>query len=70
MNYKKIEIHDFNCRLCGIRWLSYTKNNVPCSSSLLEDGVHNFDFKKPIKIDISEKQFSKPEVQEGKITFQ
>ena len=49
----------------------YTKNNIPCSSSLHEDKRHNFDFSKPIKVGlIQENVISTPEVQEGKVSFE
>jgi hypothetical protein len=65
-----METHDFTCRLCATRWLAYTENNIACSSSFQDDGRHNFDFGKPIKIEPQEKQTSTPQVQEGKITFE
>ncbi len=46
-----METHDFKCRLCATRWLAFTENNIPCSSSLHEDRRHNFDFRKPIKVE-------------------
>jgi len=65
-----METHDFKCRLCSTRWLAYSEDNIPCSSSLHEDRRHNFDFGEPIKIEPQEKQPSMAEVHEGKITFQ
>ena len=70
MRYSVMETHDFKCRLCATRWLKYTENNIPCSSSLHEDKRHNFDFSKPIKVEPQENVISTPEVQEGKINFQ
>ena len=70
MRYSVMETHDFTCRLCATRWLKYTENNIPCSSSLHEDKRHNFDFSKPIKVEPLENVTSTPEVQEGKINFQ
>ena len=70
MKYSVMETHDFKCRLCATRWLKYTENNIPCSSSLHEDKRHNFDFSKPIKVEPQENVISTPEVQEGKINFQ
>ena len=66
MRYSVMETHDFKCRLCATRWLKYTENNIPCSSSLHEDKRHKFDFSKPIKVDPLEKQTGIPEVQESK----
>jgi len=70
MRYTIMETHDFKCRLCATRWLAFTENNIPCSSSLHEDRRHNFDFGKPIKVEPQEKQTRTTEVQEGKITYQ
>ena len=53
-----METHDFKCRLCATRWLKYTENNIPCSSSLHEDKRHNFDFSKPIKVEPQENVIS------------
>ena len=61
-----METHDFKCRLCGTKWLNYVENNTPCPSPSQEDGRHNFDFSKPIKVDPPEKQSGTPEVQESK----
>jgi hypothetical protein len=39
-----------------MKWLSYIENNDPCGNvSEDQDGTHNFDFSKPIKIDTDEK---------------
>ncbi len=70
MKYTKIEVHDFKCRVCGTKWSSYIENNNRCPNVSQEDGRHNFDFGKPIKINPSNKQPGTLEVQEGKITFQ
>jgi hypothetical protein len=64
------ETRDFKCRVCGRRWLGYAESNIPCSSSLYEYQIHNFDFSKPIKLEPKEILISTPEVQVGKITFQ
>jgi hypothetical protein len=61
---------DFKCRFCRIAWSAFLQHNTPCSNSSLGDGIHNFDFKKPIKIDSHEKESSTPEVQEDKIIVQ
>ena len=45
-----METHDFKCRLCATRWLAYTENNIPSSSSLHYGRRHNFDFGKSIKV--------------------
>ncbi|MGA9928574.1 MAG: hypothetical protein WBP96_08190 [Nitrososphaeraceae archaeon] len=66
MRYNIMETHDFKCRLCGTKWLNYVENNTPCPSLSQEDGRHNFDFSKPIKVDPLEKQSGTPEVQESK----
>jgi hypothetical protein len=70
MKDRVMETRDFKCRLCGTKWLDYTKSNIPCSSSLYEYQIHNFDFSKPIKLEPKEILISTPEVQQGKITFQ
>lgn len=72
MKYNKAEIRDFKCRLCVTRWLEYIENKNPCSNSFLEDGRHNFDFGKPIRVDPqgSEANKSDGKVHEGKIIFQ
>jgi hypothetical protein len=61
---------DFKCRFCKVHWSTFLQNNVQCSNSSFGDGIHNFDFKKPIKIDSHEKESSTPEVQEDKIIVQ
>jgi hypothetical protein len=45
-----METHDFKCCLCATRWLKYTENNIPSSSSLHYGRRHNFDFGKSIKV--------------------
>ena len=56
MRYSVGETRDFKCKLCGMKWLSYIENNDPCGNvSEDQDGTHNFDFSKPIKIDTDEK---------------
>jgi hypothetical protein len=69
MRYSVGETRDFKCRSCGMKWLSYIENNSPCPNvSEDEDGSHNFDFSKPIKVDPEEKDSSttstKPEEEE------
>ena len=52
MRYSIGETRDFKCKTCGKNWLSYIENNDPCPSpSVDQDGCHNFDFGKPIKLD-------------------
>jgi hypothetical protein len=70
MRYSILETHDFKCRLCDTNWLSYIENNSPCPNPSQDDGRHNFDFGKPIRIEAKESQVSSPEAQEGNITFQ
>jgi hypothetical protein len=56
MRYIAGEARDFKCKLCGMKWLSYIENNDPCGIvSEDQDGSHNFDFSKPIKIDSDDK---------------
>ena len=63
MKYNKAEIRDFKCRLCGTTWLKYIENKNPCSNSFLDDGGHNLDFGKPIRVD---PQGSKANTSDGK----
>ena len=48
--HKKLEISagDFKCRSCNLTWSTFLQNNDFCNNSILGDGRHNFDFKKPI----------------------
>lgn len=39
---------DFKCDSCEVTWLKFHQNNMPYTSSNPGEGVHNFDFKKPI----------------------
>jgi hypothetical protein len=56
MRYSVGETRDFKCKLCGMKWLSYIENNDPCGNvSEDQDGSHNFDFSKPIEIDVDDK---------------
>lgn len=56
MRYSVGETRDFECKLCGMKWLSYIENNEPCGNvSEDQDGSHNFDFSKPVKIDVDDK---------------
>ena len=64
-----METHDFKCRLCATRWLKYTENNIPCSSSLHEDKRHNFDFSKPIKVEPQENIIICQKCKKGKSVF-
>ena len=45
-----MERHDFKCRVCNIRWSRFIRTNSLCSKSSVGDGIHNFDFRKPIRI--------------------
>ncbi len=42
---------DFKCGSCEITWSKSHQNNIPCTNSSLGEGIHNFDFKKPIRTD-------------------
>ena len=48
--HKKLEIStgDFKCRSCKLTWSTFLQNNDLCNNSILGNGRHNFDFKKPI----------------------
>lgn len=49
-----MERHEFKCRVCNIRWLMFVRTNSLCTNPSVGNGVHNFDFRKPIKIDPQE----------------
>jgi hypothetical protein len=52
MRYSIGETRDFKCKSCGMNWLHYVENNDPCvSPSMNQDGCHDFDFGKPIKVE-------------------
>jgi hypothetical protein len=72
MKHNKAEIRDLKCRLCGTTWLKYIQNKSPCRNSFLEDGRHNFDLGKPIRVDPQETEasMSDDKVHGGKIIFQ
>lgn len=63
--------HDSKCRSCEVRWLIYSENTNPCSTSSLRDGRHNFDFGKPVQKTLREEQINtSKEILEGNIIFQ
>jgi len=68
MKYNQRGINDFKCRFCGER----IENKNPCSNSSLDDGRHNFNFGKPIMVDVqnSESSWSVNLVPEGTFIFQ
>jgi hypothetical protein len=68
MKYNQRGISDFKCRFCGER----IENKNPCSNSSLDDVRHNFNFGKPIMVDVqhSESSGSVNQVPEGKFIFQ
>ena len=68
MKYNERGIRDFKCRFCG----ENIENKNPCSNSSLDDVRHNFDFGKPIMVNVqdSESSGSVIQVPEGKIIFQ
>ena len=72
MKYNERGIRDLKCRLCATRWLKYTENKNLCSNSSLDDVRHNFDFGKPIRVDVQESESSGSVIQvpEGKFIFQ
>ena len=53
-------------------WIEYIESTHACRSASLQDGRHNFDFGKPIRINSHEKASSTSEdkVHDGKIIFQ
>ena len=68
MKYNERGTRDFKCRFGG----ENIENKNPCSNSILDDVRHNFDFGKPIRIDVqdSESSGSVIQVPEGKFIFQ
>ena len=64
MKYNERRIRDFKCRFGG----ENIENKNPCSNSSLEDGRHNFDFGKPIRLDVQDCESSRYIIQvpEGK----
>jgi len=43
-----IVVSDFKCRSCKISWSTFLKTNIHRSNSTLGDGIHNFNFRKPL----------------------
>ncbi|CAN5629777.1 hypothetical protein BH18THE1_BH18THE1_10850 [soil metagenome] len=39
---------EFKCRTCDAMWSSFMENNTPCTITALRNGLHDFDFAKPI----------------------
>lgn len=39
---------EFKCRICDAMWSSFMQNNTPCTITTLRNGLHDFDFAKPI----------------------
>ena len=39
---------EFKCRICDVMWASCMKNNIPCTITAIRNGLHDFDFAKPI----------------------
>jgi len=47
---KKLEgINEFRCDLCSIYWSTFLEDNTECINSKSGDGVHSFDFAKPLR---------------------
>jgi len=40
----------FKCRICDAMWLSFMENNIPCTITATRNGLHDFDFAKPILV--------------------
>ena len=67
MKYNERGTRDIKCRFN----VENIENKNPCSDSSLDDLRHNFDFGKPIRIDVQDSQSSGSVIQvpEGKIIF-
>jgi hypothetical protein len=39
---------EFKCRVCETMWSSFMENNIPCVSTSIRNGLHDFDFANPI----------------------
>lgn len=39
---------EFKCRTCNTTWSSYMKNSILCTDITERNGLHDFDFAKPI----------------------
>lgn len=68
MKYNERGIRDFKCRIGG----ENIENKNPFSNSSLDDVRHNFEFGKPIMVDVQDSVSSGSvnQVPEGKIIFQ
>ena len=54
MKYNESWIRDLKGHFCG----EYIENKNPCSNSILDDVRHNFDFGKPIRVDVQDSESS------------
>ena len=54
MKYNERGTRDFKCRFGG----ENIENKNPCSNSILDDVRHNFDFGKPIRVDVQDSESS------------
>lgn len=42
---------EFRCRTCDTMWSNFREKNIPCTdTTLTRNGLHDFDFAKPIMI--------------------
>ena len=41
---------EFKCRICDAMWSSFMKDNIPCTITATRNGLHDFDFAKPILV--------------------
>ena len=39
---------EFKCRTCNTMWSSYMKNSILCTDTTERNGLHDFDFAKPM----------------------
>ncbi len=42
---------EFKCRICEMMWSSFIQNNVPCITTSIRHGLHDFDFANPIRVE-------------------
>ncbi|MDW0192097.1 MAG: hypothetical protein QOA62_08565 [Nitrososphaeraceae archaeon] len=41
---------EFKCRICDTMWSSFMRDNIPCTITATRNGLHDFDFAKPILV--------------------
>ena len=44
---------EFRCRTCDTMWSNFMEKNIPCTNTTItRNGLHDFDFAKPIIVKI------------------